>query len=119
MRARCWLTAIFGLAVVCSATSYAGPPPLHPDYWIFSWVMRDESYRFILVQDTERHGFLAAFEPSFPGHGNAQQLQQQLLRVPRTAVVAWGEASCYGLVYPPKDVMRPVLMFAKQHGIEV
>ena len=118
MRAR-WLIVVLALALACPS-GFARPESLpHPNYWIFSWVMKDGSYRFILVRDKERYAFLAAFEPSFPGHGNVEQLQAQLLRVPRTALVGWGEATCYGVVYPPKDIMRPVLMYAKEHGINV
>jgi hypothetical protein len=114
------LTGFIAIAVLTiAAYADAAPKPRPPDYWIFSWVMRDGSYRFILVRERERLAFIDGFEPSFPGHGGASELQAQLARLPRQASVGWGDRSCVGLTYPPKDVMRPILMFAKQRGILV
>ena len=107
--------ALLALTGVCPAR----PAQPTPDHWLFSWLMRDGSYRFIVIRETERPAFLSGFRPSFPGHGNIAQATAQLRALPAGAVVGWGDAICIGLIYPPKDVMRPIERFASDHKINL
>ena len=90
-----------------------------PDHWLFSWPMRDGSYRFVIVRAAERNAFLNGFQRSFPGQGNMAQVTAQLRALPAHAVVGWGDATCFGFIYPPKDVMRPIERFAFDRGISL
>jgi hypothetical protein len=110
------LIALLTLSSACSAVPEKAPVP---DYWVFSWVLRSGVYRYVLIRETERTAFLNGFRPSFPGNGNMEQLQAQLLGLPRGVRVGWGDLTCSGLTYPPKETMRPVLMFAAAHKINL
>lgn len=109
------LIALLSCASACSAL--AEKPA--PDYWLFSWLMRDGAYRFVVIPERERDAFVDGFRPSVPGHGNVAHVTAQLRTLPRGAVVGWGDATCSGLIYPPKDIMRPIERFAFDHGINL
>jgi hypothetical protein len=81
--------------------------------------MRSGVYRYVVIREAERAAFLNGFRPSFPGNGNVEQLLAHLLTLPKGARVGWGDLTCSGLTYPPKDSMRPVLMFAAAHHINL
>jgi hypothetical protein len=118
---RIGMRAIAVLALVTLASAGHATPPARsaPDYWIFSWVMRSGVYRYVIVRESERSAFVNGFQPSFPGHGDMSQLQAQLLRLPRGAQVGWGNATCSGLTYPPKETMRSIRIFAAQNKIKL
>ena len=105
--------------LACASACWAAPARLTPDYWLFSWVMRDGSYRFVLIPESARQAFVNGFHPSFPGYGNMARAQAQLQTLPKGARVGWGDATCSGLTYPPKDMMRPIEMFAATHKIDL
>lgn len=109
------LIALLTLASACSVV----PEQARPDYWMFSWLMRNGTYRFMVVRESERYAFLNGFRPSFPGHGSMAQAQAQLQTLPRGVLVGWGDATCSGLTYPPKDIMRPIEFFAAAHKINL
>lgn len=110
------LIAVLALTSACSAMV---EKQIVPDYWLFSWVMRDGTYRFVVVREAERHAFVMGFQPSFPGHGNMAQVETQLRSLPKGVLVGWGDATCAGLIYPPKDIMRPIEQFAAAHRINL
>jgi hypothetical protein len=114
------MRAIALIALLTLASACASPPQRSaPDYWIFSWVMRSGIYRYVIIRDSERVAFVNGFRPSFPGNGDMSQLEAQLVRLPKGAHVGWGDATCSGLVYPPKETMRPIRMFAAQNKISL
>jgi hypothetical protein len=110
--------ALIALLTLCSAS--ANPPERSaPDYWIFSWVMRSGIYRYVIVRESERTAFVNGFKASFPGYGDMSQLEAQLLRLPKGVQIGWGDATCSGLTYPPKETMRPIRFFAAQKNFNL
>lgn len=110
------LIALLALGSACSTVPQEQPVP---DYWLFSWSMRDGTYRFAIVREAERRAFVLGFRPSFPGHGTMAQAEAELRRLPRGVRVGWGDATCAGLTYPPKDSMRPIAQFAADQQINL
>jgi membrane-associated phospholipid phosphatase len=110
------LIAFLALAAACSnAPETQGVP----DYWLFSWVMRDGTYRFTVVRESERRAFVLGFRPSFPGHGAMAQAEAALRGLPKGVLVGWGDASCAGLTYPPREMMRSIAQFATDHQVNL
>jgi len=114
MRAIAFL-ALLTLASACATL----PEKPAPSYWVFSWVMRSGLYRYVVVRESERVAFVNGFRPSFPGNGDLSQLEAQLLRLPKAAQVGWGDATCSGLTYPPKETMRSIRLFAARNKIDL
>jgi hypothetical protein len=109
----------FVVLLTLTSAGAASPERPPPSYWIFSWVMRSGTYRYIVVREAERAAFINGFRPSFPGNGDMSQLETQLLRLPKGVQIGWGNATCSGLTYPPKETMRSVRIFASAHQINL
>jgi hypothetical protein len=108
------------LALIMLGPACAAPlPQSAPDYWIFSWVMRSGVYRYVIVRESERSAFVNGFQPSFPGNGDISQVEAHLRRLPPGAHVGWGNATCLGLTYPPKDIVRSLRLFAARNKINL
>jgi hypothetical protein len=109
------LITLLMLAGGCASVT---PPPT-PAYWVFSWSTKQGYYRYVVVGRAEKHSFLVSFKPSYPAMRTPEQLEARLKELPKDALIGWGESTCIGLTFPPKDIMRSVRTFAVSNKIEV
>ncbi|HEY2125229.1 MAG TPA: hypothetical protein VGG94_07175 [Chthoniobacterales bacterium] len=112
------IAVIAWLALTSACSTVLEEQPV-PAYWLFSWVMRDGTYRFAVVRESERHAFVSGFQPSFPGHGTMAQAEGALGSLPKGVLVGWGDATCVGLTYPPQDIVRSIAQFATSRQINL
>ena len=109
---------LLGLLTLVNGCASVAPQPA-PAYWVFSWPMKESSYRYVVVGKAEEHSFLVSFKPSYPAMRTPEQLEARLKELPKDALIGWGESTCIGLIFPPKDIMRRVRSFAASNKIKL
>src|SRR5438132_13524904 len=104
------MRAFFTLLALTSVC-VAFPPRPPPDYWLFSWSVRGGVYHFAVVREAERQLFISSF-PTVSSIKNVPELEARLNVLPKNVVIGWGDATCVGLTYPPKDIKHRIEKFA-------
>jgi hypothetical protein len=47
------------------------------------------------------------------------QAERTLRNLPGGVLVGWGDATCAGLTYPPREIMRSIRLFAARNKIDL
>ena len=110
--------ALITLLTLAGGCATVTSPPA-PAYWVFSWRVKESPYRYVVVGEAEKHSFLVSFKPSYPALRTPGELQARLKELPKDALIGWGESTCIGLTFPPKDIMRRVRTFAASNKINL
>lgn len=81
--------------------------------------MKSGNYHYAIVPAKKRDEFLDSFKYSNPSILNRPDLEKKLSSLPKGATIAWGNATCLGINYPPADIMRKIERFSQQSGLNV